>query len=767
MKQVLSFLTLLLLTLNGFAQVTAPAAYNSTIKLNYVRTWDPVKPYSSDADVISSSRTVQEVKQATAYFDALGRPIQTVVKRGSMVSGSAATDLVTANVYDEYGREVYKYLPFVANSTGGNSSINDGQFKLNPFQQDSAFNKGIFSDESYFYSKTVFEPSPLNRPLETFAAGDNWVGTASQGSEANRRGIKTKYWVNMTADSVRIWTAGTMTSSSVYPAGRLYKNVTQDEHNKQVIEFKDKEGKVVLKKVQLTADADTGTGKNHTGFLCTYYVYDHVGDLVLVIQPAGVEILAANGWDLTYGSSVVWNEQCFQYSYDYRGRMITKKVPGAGTLQMIYDKRDRLVMTQDANLLAAQKWLYTLYDDLNRPIQTGLITDPTYYNNPTHHRSQAANYSNYPNPASYTYEVLTKNFYDDYSWRSGEGNPLSASRSSSYDGYLLSADNSNFPYPQDATSQNNMLRGMPTGSKTKVLGTSDYTYAIPFYDDRGKSIQVQTTNITGKTDILINQYSWTGQTLLTVVKHEKENPNTQTIVAVTRMSYDSLFRLVKTEKKISSSKVNSGSMPGAYTIQSEIEYDALGQLKKKKLGAAPLETLNYEYNIRGWMLGANRAYVKDTTSTANWFGFDLGYDKTSFTVNGTSHSYSAAQYNGNINGMLWRSTGDDYLRKYDFTYDAANRFLSAEFNQLNSNSFSKSAGLNFSVSGMSYDANGNIATMNQKGWKLGGSITIDSLLYGYTSGTNKLHYVHDRANDTASLLGDFKEWTNNTSQDYR
>ena len=58
MKQVLSFLTLLLLTLNGFAQVTAPAAYNSTIKLNYVRTWDPVKPYSSDADVISSSRTV-------------------------------------------------------------------------------------------------------------------------------------------------------------------------------------------------------------------------------------------------------------------------------------------------------------------------------------------------------------------------------------------------------------------------------------------------------------------------------------------------------------------------------------------------------------------------------------------------------------------------------------------------------------------------------------------------------------------------------------
>ncbi|MBL0335913.1 MAG: hypothetical protein IPP73_11615 [Chitinophagaceae bacterium] len=135
----------------------------------------------------------------------------------------------------------------------------------------------------------------------------------------------------------------------------------------------------------------------------------------------------------------------------------------------------------------------------------------------------------------------------------------------------------------------------------------------------------------------------------------------------------------------------------------------------------------YDYNIRGWVLGMNRDYVKDTTSTSHWFGFDLGYDKTNFTVNGSGKSYAASQYNGNITGTLWRSTGDDMLRKYDFTYDAANRILGADFTQLNNNSFSKAAGLDFSMSGMSYDANGNIITMNQKGWKLGGSVTIDSL----------------------------------------
>src|SRR5690606_13280482 len=192
-------------------------------------------------------------------------------------------------------------------------------------------------------------------------------------------------------------------------------------------------------------------------------------------------------------------------------------------------------------------------------------------------------------------------------------------------------------------------------------------------------------------------YSWSGQVVFGINKHEKGGTNSQTSIILTKITYDDLFRPLKTEKKISTTKVNSGAMPSSWTTINELEYNSLGQLKKKKLGAAPLETLTYDYNIRGWMLGMNRTYVKDTTSTSNWFGFDLGYDKTAFTVNGTGHSYSGPQFNGNINGMLWRSTGDDYLRKYDFTYDGANRLTSGDFNQLNSNSFSKAANIDFSV----------------------------------------------------------------------
>jgi hypothetical protein len=93
-------------------------------------------------------------------------------------------------------------------------------------------------------------------------------------------------------------------------------------------------------------------------------------------------------------------------------------------------------------------------------------------------------------------------------------------------------------------------------------------------------------------------------------------------------------------------------------------------VKKKKLGkdpdntANPLETLNYAYNIRNWLLGINRDYSKDSNSTANYFGFDLAYDKQTIQAAGQSAigSYAAAAFNGNIAGWVWKSKGDPIIR---------------------------------------------------------------------------------------------------------
>ncbi len=148
--------------LTGFAGIATvhicaqiPAAYDAGVKVNYIRTWDAVAPEANANSLMA--RPVKDVKEATQYFDGLGRPIQTVIKQGSLETGSTATDLANAVVYDGFGREEYKYLLSPANNTGGNTHISDGLFKLNPFQQQATFMNQQYGSqgETYFYNKTI------------------------------------------------------------------------------------------------------------------------------------------------------------------------------------------------------------------------------------------------------------------------------------------------------------------------------------------------------------------------------------------------------------------------------------------------------------------------------------------------------------------------------------------------------------------------------------------------------------------------------------
>lgn len=726
----------------SMAQRTVPAAYPLGTPVSFVRTWDLTAPVN-DGNAVDG-KLLKDAKMTTAYVDGLGRPLQTVIRQGSLYTkGGTPTDMVNTVEYDEFGRERFKYLPYAE------ASASDGAFKMDPFASQATFMNQQYGTqgETWFYGQNNFEASPLNRVEKTLAPGNSWVGSS--------RGTEAKYWINTSTDNVRIWTVtdvsgafGTYQSSAAYSAGELYKNAGVDEHGKQVIEFNDKEGKVILKKVQLTATADAGTGSGYTGWLCTYYIYDDLNRLRAVIQPEGVNTLDGNGW--SFSGNTILDEQSFRYEYDQRGRMTRKKVPGAGDVYMVYDSRDRLVMTQDANMRQQNQWLYTTYDALNRTVATGLITDN---NGLAYHLNAAYNSTAYPNLAGYTPDELTRTFYDDYSWLGSYGSPLPNAYNNSYDSYFLTASNSTWPYPQ-TNVQDNQLRGVATGSRVKVLGSTTYLYTVSFYDAKGRLIQVQATNITGGKDITTTQYSWAGQPLVLVQKQENASGTGQTFVTITKMTYDDLGRVLNIKKA-----VNGPSVSKPEKLVAEMEYDKLGQLKTKKLGLKtgvdePVETLNYDYNIRGWMLGANRDYAKDLNNS-NYFGFDLGYDKANNGIIG-NQPYAAPQYNGNIEGMLWKSRGDGEKRMYDFTYDAANRLTGADFNQYTSGAFNKTAGVDYSLDNLTYDRNGNIKTMDQKGLLLNTSSYIDKLRYEYIPGANRLQSVFDVVNDASTKLGDFR-----------
>jgi RHS repeat-associated protein len=656
--------------------------------------------------------------------------------------------MVSPVIYDEFGREQLKYLPYT-------SPGNDGSFKMNPFIEQAQFCTRQYPGEQFFFGQTYYDGSPLNQVQATAAPGNSWV------EEGNT--VNIDYLVNTTDDDVVIWNIGydngdVPVSAGSYKPGSLFVTVTTDENANQVIEYKDLLGHIILKKVQAVNIPTPG----HDGWLCTYYVYDDLNNLRFVIQPEGTKYLSNNRWTFdgsSWASSNIAQQQCFSYEYDELGRMIIKRVPGAGETSMDYDGRNRLIITQDANLQAQNKWLITNYDNLNRPILTGLVNNFEYN---TDIGILATNQTHNVNPSNIT-EILTQTFYDDYSQISGTGSGLSTQLVTSdlnNTDYFYTPSNTSFPYPQPITA-NYQLNNQVTGTVVEVLGqrTPTYLYTVNFYDDHNRLIQTQSTNFSGGTDTYSSQYSFSGQVLRTLEDHNKGGDNPQHYDVLTQMQYDAMGRLLITNKK-------AGTSPMVTIAQNQ--YNELGQLKQKSIGQVrstdnpntytntPIDIIKYDYNIRGWLSGINKDYADGVTGVQNWFGEDISYDK-GFTQN---------QLNGNIAGIKWCSGGDGNQRAYGYSYDNANRLTEADFTQF-SGAWNTSAGIDFTTSNLTFDLNGNILTMKQMGLSgINSSSVIDDLQYGYNANSNQLNYVTDNANNTNSVLGDFKEINNDESQDY-
>ncbi len=399
-----TFLPLLLATLGLLATQRGHAqsqpylppftTYRSTTA-NSVRTWEATAPGQTPTGL--QTGPLYAVKQTTDYYDAFGRPQQSVKKQASPLGN----DLVTAHLYNSLGNEQYKFLPFVSNVAQSGDVTNNGTFKTDAFMQQELFYNGQLQNQpnevwqsnglvgplsayNYGYQETDFEASPLNRVLDTYAPGVNWVGTINNSPGHSLQG---EALVNTAVDNVQKWSIAAAqgsipTSGGAYPAGTLYKSLAIDEQGHQVITYTDLYGQLILKKIQYSATADNGSGSDHPGWLCTYSVYDDYGKLRFVIPPAVVTQIYGT-WTV---SQTIADELCYRFEYDALNRMVIKKAPGTpgsstGEVWMVYDFRNRMVMMQDGNLRAGlpsqpgqPQWLCYIYDGLDRPVMTGLIT---------------------------------------------------------------------------------------------------------------------------------------------------------------------------------------------------------------------------------------------------------------------------------------------------------------------------------------------------------------------------------------------------------
>lgn len=781
---------------------TVPSAFTNTT-VNYVRTWEPSMPITDPA-VVAASTDISAVRQGTQYFDGLGRPVQTVSK-GITPAGK---DLVVPIVYDAIGREQYTYMPYVP-QTG---NVSDGKFKTDPFSgqktfyQNTTLNPGA-AGESIYYTQTEYEPSPLNRVSKIYAPGNTWAKNNPAGVEkGGNKPVAQQYLVNTATDGVRIWdvpaAGGTPTSATgrVYPAGLLYKNVAIDEHGLREVEFKDMEDRVVMKRKELSSGAADG----HTGWLCIYYVYDDLGNLRCVIPPKAVELIKSS-WVIDATTAA---ELCYFFEYDGRKRVIRNKIPGAGYTEMVYDVRDRPVFTQDGNMKAKNQWQVIFYDAFNRPVMSALYNSTstrdalqTSMNNAISNTQNIsytipgvadmviASYDGVTSTYQATNSITFENGFEspdgaeilaEINSNASQGtftvaatNPLPNIPSSAltpltytfYDNYsfpgVQAAETADFgkpqaganPYAEAINGTSNKTKGLVTGTKAKVLGTTDrWLTTTTYYNDKGRIIQTVSDNISGGKDIVTNLYDFNGKLLSSYLKHRNlRSGATPRTTVLTMMSYDAAGRLKTIKKRLNDNTALERTI-------ADNSYDELGKLVTKRLGvtgtSTQLETLGYEYNIRGWLKGINKGFLN--TSSGNWFGQELSYD----------YGFVSNQFNGNIAGNKWKSGGDGINRAYGYSYDNASRLTTADFTQQNTGSTSWTRDQkDFSVSGLTYDPNGNVSTMTQKGM-VGTSIaTIDQLAYTYQANSNKLLAVTDPGSTATAGLGDFKDGSN-TGNDY-
>ena len=247
-----------------------------------------------------------------------------------------------------------------------------------------------------------------------------------------------------------------------------------------------------------------------------------------------------------------------------------------------------------------------------------------------------------------------------------------------------------------------------------------------YYDKKALPIYVYNYNDYLKTtETVKSDLDFVGKLLETTSTHSK---GTAIISTKDSYYYDYAGRLLKQKQQINSQTEE---------VIAQNYYDDLGQLIGKGIGGTTLQTslqtIDYTYNIRGWLKGINDV----NNLGSDLFSFKLNYDTAEIG------STNALQYNGNISETIWRTANDvsdNKTRAYAYQYDALSRITGADYGIKTTTSFNLASGFDMGV-GL-YDKNGNIKSL----WRDNMSnVKIDNLTYTYANGdaSNKLLNVED------------------------
>lgn len=719
-----------------------PSAYPSGTQVNWTRTTSLLKPVS-DTSVISSL-SLPDAMVTTNYTDGLGRPIQRVDKKITPMG----YDMVASTYYDSFGRNPVNPLPYKS------PSFNYGQFKKSCFsEQTSLYNAMFPNDKTNPYSRTAYDDTSLYRSVTSMLPGATKVGS--------NLGKTARVMLNESSENVRMWTYATgslPSTTTTWPQHSLFITETIDESGKRTRQYKNKEGQLILSKVEASS---TAAGSQHAGWLCTYYVYDDLYQLRYIITPKVVDSIQNTSWVIT---QTVSDALCYFYDYDNRGRIIQKKLPGQSSQYIVYDTLNRPVLIQDGNLSSSKQWIFTKYDVFGRVIITGKFLNTAGLSVDTLKNQMASNGASSNSFVNFlrngitanTYttsstisdaDIYTLSYYDDYS-NTPSGFIYNNAAVQSLPGGLYQVNE----------GQSLQTATLPTGACIRIMNgtspTSQWLSSIIYYDTMGRKLQVQRINAQGGKDTMSFQYDFSGKLLASLTAQYNPGAIGLTRVPLVRVfkayTYDNAGRPLTINQKINDEPY--------YRQIHQFRYDELGHVSNKYLGGIA-ETQDFTYKIWGDLESINKNFCLYSIND-NFFGEALKYDRGFTTTTNT----------GLASGMQWRLSGSPTIeRAYGYTYDAAGRLITADYSQQDGSGWSN-ATEDYTVKNIKYDGNSNLLRMDQWGTKAGYSspFQMDQLKYNYTNNgmSNQLNAVDDSIT-TYYGLGEFQELAGSAPRDYK
>ena len=698
------------------------------------------KTYLSKSD--DSIQMQKPPMETVSYFDGLGRPKQSIIVKGT----PSGQDLVTPIKYDGFGRQALDVLPVPVQSTssGYHAGIID-ETTANTYYSSPSVGLG-----GNAFSEKILENSPLDRIQAQYGPGDAWKSNSKKteffyetnGTEVKRYAATFKYATFTSA----------ITLNGAYPANTLYRNRIKDEDGNTTMEYKNGTGQTIL--VRKIAGTTISPVDNNV-YADTYYIYNDYNQLAFVIPPLAVA--AGNV------SQTTLENLCYQYKYDGRGRLVEKKLPGKGWEFMVYDKKDRLILTQDINLRGTNNnfkgkgWLFTKYDQLGRVVYTGFFSntaDRTSMQTALNNMKSSNSEERVGTPSTtlqglplyYTktafptgsMTVLSVNYYDTYP----VGTPfptkktINGSEQSQIFGEAILSDT----YGPDARS----TKSLPLASFVKNINDDSWTKNYTFYDKKGRPIGNHSTNHLGGNTIVHSRLDFTGIVQKTKTYHRKL-ANELPVIIEENFEYDNQNRLVKHHHEVICKTPKE--------LLAQNEYNEIGTLKSKKVGATgngsgyatPLQPINYDYNIRGWLTGINLNQYK-TLNPDKLFSYRIKYDDPT--------NPALQRFNGNISEVDW-TFGTDTSSRYDYSYDGLNRLRKADFKTVGTTGTSDSKFFNEELK---YDLNGNITELKRFA-KTQASTTIGTMIddlqytYDHSGLSNRVISINDLKNNNLGYKG--------------